>query len=563
MTTDERATVLIVEDDVGVARLVRARLERAGHAVEAVTTGESGMERVRRGGVDLLVLDQQLPGGVSGLQLYEGVKAAGLDVPAILATGFSDEATMLQAIRAGVRDFVPKTADYLNYLVPAVARVIKEVRTERELAESRARAREALRRQRELEEEIEERKKAEKERDRLMQELRDADRRKDEFLAMLAHELRNPLAPLRNGLEVMKRADLSPAQREQTRDMMERQVQVMARLVEDLLDVSRITRGKIELRRAPVELGMVVARAVETARPMIDARKHALTVEVPSESLRVEGDLVRLAQVVANLLNNASKYMEPGGRIALTARREGGDAVLRVRDAGIGIAPDVLPRVFDLFVQADHPHLQAQGGLGIGLTLVRRLVEMHGGTVGASSAGVGRGSEFLIRLPALPPEPARRPDPAITGRDGKGAVQRVFLVDDNVDAANSLALLLRVWGHEVRVVHSAAQALAAAGEFRPDVALLDIGMPEMNGYEIARLLHARDDLKGTAFVALTGYGQEGDRQRSVEEGFRAHLVKPVDPDVLRELLTTLQDGASPQVGAAPTDGDGPGAKGGP
>jgi signal transduction histidine kinase len=542
MTSDVRATVLIVEDDLGVAHLVRARLERAGHAAETAGTAEEGMERVRRGGVDLLILDQRLPSGVSGLQLYERVKTAGFDVPAILATGFSDEATLLQALRAGVRDFVPKTADYLNYLVPAVERVLKEVRTERELAESRASAREALSRQRELEAEIAERKLAEKEREKAQQALRDADQRKDEFLAMLAHELRNPLAPIRNALEILKLSEASPAIQRQTHEMMERQVQLMVRLVDDLLDVSRITRGKIELHKEPIELAAVVARAVETARPLIEARNHELATEVAPGSLLLKGDVVRLGQVVANLLNNAAKYMAPGGRIWLKGGREGNKVVLHLRDAGIGIAPEMLPQVFDLFTQADHPPSLSQGGLGIGLTLVRRLVEMHGGKVEAHSAGLSQGSEFVVTLPALPETNATTPKREKDAAGKAAPTRRVLVVDDNVDSADSMAELLRVWGHEVQAVHNGSEALAAAPGFRPEVALLDIDMPDMSGYELARQLRTRDGLSGTVFVALTGYGQDEDRRRSAEAGFRAHLVKPVDPETLRQLLATPADG---------------------
>ncbi len=414
MTPEQRQTILIVEDDPGTVRLVRTRLERAGYAVESAATAEEGMARIQRGGVDLVVLDQRLPDGLSGLELYERVRAAGFDVPAILATGFGDEATLVAAIRAGVRDFVPKTADYLNYLPPAVARVLQQVAVERELAESRARAREALVRQRELEADIEERERENSERDRLMQELqgeveqrkraeealREADQRKDEFLAMLAHELRNPLAPMRTALEVMKRTDSAPDMLRRTREMMERQVQVMARLVDDLLDVSRITRGKVELRNGPVDLRAVMARAAETARPLIEARGHDFTLDLPHEPLLLEGDALRLEQVIANLLNNAAKYTEPGGKVRLTAGREGDEIVLRVRDTGVGVAPDLLPRVFDLFVQANHPSCLSQGGLGIGLTLVKQLVEMHGGRVEAHSEGPGQGSEFVVRLPA-------------------------------------------------------------------------------------------------------------------------------------------------------------------
>ncbi len=554
MPSERRQTVLIVEDDPGTARLVRTRLERAGYAVESAATAEAGMTRIRGGGVDLVVLDQRLPDGLSGLELYERIKAAGFDVPAILATGFGDEATLVGAIRAGVRDFVPKTADYLNFLPPAVTRVLQQVAVERELVESRARAREALVRQKELEAEIAERERAQHERDRLFQELqneveqrkraeealREADRRKDEFLAMLAHELRNPLAPIRNALEVMKQSDAAPEALRQTREMMERQVQVMARLVEDLLDVSRITRGKVELRKGLVDLRAVVDRAVETARPLIEARGHEFTMDLPPESLPVEGDAVRLAQVIANLLNNAAKYTEPGGRIRLSAGREGGEIVLRVRDTGVGIAPDVLPHVFDLFVQEAHPSNLSQGGLGIGLTLVKRLVEMHGGRVEAHSEGAGKGSEFVVRLPAAEATPPG-PEPGPT-TGGSAAGRRILVVDDNADSADSLAELLQFWGHEVRTAHSGAEALDAARDFRPDAVLLDLGMPDMNGYEAARLLRDRAGLNGTAFIALTGYGQDAERRRSAEAGFQAHLVKPVDPEELRKLLAGLKDG---------------------
>jgi CheY-like chemotaxis protein len=321
--------------------------------------------------------------------------------------------------------------------------------------------------------------------------------------------------------------------------MMERQVQLMARLVDDLLDVSRITRGKIELRKEPIELADVIARAVETARPLIDARKHQLRIDLEAKSLLVEGDMVRLAQVVANLLNNAAKYMAPEGRIWLKAGREGDHVVVRLRDAGIGIAPEMLPQVFDLFTQADHAPSLSQGGLGIGLTLVRRLVEMHGGKVEAHSPGLGKGSEFVISLPAL--SEVERPSPrrGDAGASDPAPLRRILVVDDNVDSADSMAELLRVWGHEVQAVYNGSEALGAAAEFRPEIALLDIDMPDMSGYELARRLTVRDGLNGTMFVALTGYGQDEDHRRSAEAGFRAHLVKPVDPEALRRLLATL------------------------
>jgi len=320
---------------------------------------------------------------------------------------------------------------------------------------------------------------------------------------------------------------------------MERQVQLMVRLVDDLLDVSRITRGKIELHKEPIELADVVTRAVETARPLIDARKHELLIDVAPGSLLVQGDLVRLGQVVANLLNNAAKYMEPGGWIWLKVGREGDKIVLHLRDAGIGIAPEMLPQIFDLFTQAEHSPSLSQGGLGIGLTLVRRLVEMHGGKVEAHSEGLGRGSEFVVSLPAMAEAPTPAPKRDKNAEEEPKTARRVLVVDDNVDSADSMAELLRVWGHEVQAVHNGSEALAVAPGFRPEVALLDIDMPDMTGYELARQLRTRHGLSGTAFVALTGFGQEDDHRRSAEAGFRAHLVKPVDPEALRRLLATM------------------------
>ncbi len=373
------------------------------------------------------------------------------------------------------------------------------------------------------------------------QSLREADRRKDEFLAMLAHELRNPLAPLRNALEVLKLPDADPADAARMRAVMERQVEHLVRLVDDLLDVSRIMRGKIALRKEVVELAAVVMRAVETAQPLIEARAHELSVKVDDGAVPLEGDLVRLAQVVSNLLHNAAKYTEPGGRISLEARREGAEVVLCVRDNGVGIPPEVLPHVFDLFVQADRSMARSQGGLGIGLTVVKRLVELHGGRVEARSEGPGRGSEFIVRLPAAEgPKPAPKPRPAPDGQPA--ARRRALVVDDNADAAESLAVLLRSAGHEVRTAYDGPSALAAARDLRPEVVLLDLGLPGMDGCEVARRLRQLEGLQGALLVALTGYGSEEDRRRSKEAGFDRHLVKPVDPAELRELFAAAPAG---------------------
>jgi signal transduction histidine kinase/DNA-binding response OmpR family regulator len=370
---------------------------------------------------------------------------------------------------------------------------------------------------------------------RLYGEVQEADRRKNEFLSMLAHELRNPLAPIRNAVQILGIQGNTAASLQWARDIIDRNVHQLVRLVDDLLDVSRITRGKIRLQREAVTLAAVIAQAVEISQPLIASRRHELTVSVPEESVWVHGDSTRLAQVLANLLNNSAKYTDEGGRISLAVAREGEEAVVRVRDTGVGIPPDMLASIFDLFTQVDRSLDRSQGGLGIGLTLVHRLVEMHGGRVAAFSAGANKGSEFVVRLPVL----SRQPIPRASkngGLEPVAAPRRVLIVDDNVDGAESLSLMLQLAGHQVQIVHNGPDALEAAPAFRPDVVLLDIGLPGMNGYEVARRLREQPELASTLLVALTGYGQEEDRQRGREAGFDQHLVKPVDPPVLASLL---------------------------
>lgn len=369
---------------------------------------------------------------------------------------------------------------------------------------------------------------------RLYKEVKDADRRKDEFLAMLAHELRNPLAPVRNALQIMKIAAHDQTAIEQARQMAERQIVHLTRLVDDLMDVSRITRGKIKLNVRPVELATILAGAIEASRPLIELRRHELTVTYPPEPVRLNADATRLVQVVTNLLNNAAKYSEEGGNIWLTAEREGAEVLISVRDTGIGIPSEMLPKIFDLFTQVDRSLDRSEGGLGIGLTLVRRLVEMHGGTVQAFSKGPGHGSEFVVRLPtcAAVATPSG-PHPS----ESQSAMQlRILVVDDNVDAAESLGLLLRIQGHEIQTAHDGADALRLASVFRPDVVLLDIGLPRLDGYEVARRLRKDDNTRRCLLVAMTGYGQEEDRRKSRAAGFDLHIVKPVHPDAVREIL---------------------------
>jgi len=360
--------------------------------------------------------------------------------------------------------------------------------------------------------------------------LREADRAKDEFLAMLAHELRNPLAPIRTGLDLMKHPGADESMRAQARDVMERQVAHMVRLIDDLLDVSRIARGRLELRRSRIDLREAVRQALETSRPLIDASGHALAVDLPEDPVWIDADLTRIAQALANLVNNAARYTPAGGRIAVALASEGNEARVEVADTGVGIVPEAMPRLFEMFSRGE----QTPGGLEIGLTLARRLAEMHGGTIEAASEGRGKGSRFTLRLPlaASLRADAQSAQPAPPAASGK----RVLIVDDNRDAALSLASLLRVSGNDTHVAHDGETAVKAAREYRPDAVLLDLGMPGMDGYEICRALRGRPGGELVRIIALTGWGQDADRKKSEEAGFDAHLVKPATlEDVQRAL----------------------------
>jgi PAS domain S-box-containing protein len=371
--------------------------------------------------------------------------------------------------------------------------------------------------------------------------LLEADRRKDEFLATLAHELRNPLAPIRTSLEVFGlSANLSPAD-QRLRQVIERQVNHLVRLVDDLLDVSRISRGKIELRKQPVELAAIIECAVEASRPLFEAAGHKLIVNLPSQRLVLLADAVRLSQVIGNLLNNAAKYTDAGGQVWLSAQRQDDSVVISVHDTGVGISTEMLPRVFDMFTQLQPVAGRCQEGLGIGLTLVKRLTEMHGGVVEAYSAGAGKGSEFIVRIPLAQTTHAI----VTTPRQGDqvnatpGWPDRVLVVDDNRDAADSLAVLLKSLGIKVQVAYDGSQALLSLRDLRPNVVLLDIGMPGMDGYEVARRIREQADLRHIGLIALTGWGQEEDRRRSAASGFNHHLLKPVDFQILCSLLASL------------------------
>jgi two-component system CheB/CheR fusion protein len=378
--------------------------------------------------------------------------------------------------------------------------------------------------------------------------LEDADRRKDEFLAMLGHELRNPLAPVRNCLEILKSPTLDSAGREECREMMERQVRQLTRLTDDLLDVSRITRGRIALRRERLDLRALVKSGVEAIAPESEARRHVVHVSFCPEDVPILGDPLRLGQVVANLLNNAVRYSDDGGVLEVEVASREGRGVLRVRDRGIGVEAKMLPRIFEPFVQVDSSLARSRGGLGIGLALVKNLVEMHGGTVSASSPGPGLGSEFTVRLPLAAPEERAPAAPAEREEERQASARRILVVEDNRDSAESLSMLLTLAGHEVRVAHDGSTAIAVARDYRPRVVLLDIGLPGMDGFEVARSLRREPELDGALLVAMTGYGQAEDRQRSKEAGFDRHLTKPVEPAVLYGLLGELDGTAKAPPG---------------
>ncbi len=370
---------------------------------------------------------------------------------------------------------------------------------------------------------------------RQAEELAAADRRKDEFLAVLGHELRNPLAPLQNALELLARAGSDPAILNQVRGLMERQMRHLVRLVDDLLDVARIRSGKIVLELERVELSAMISSAVELARPQIDARDHKLEVELPTHDVWIQGDRTRLPQLLTNLLNNSAKYSQTGGLITVSCSSEAQQATVRVRDTGIGMTPEALANVFELFAQAAGPQHTVQGGLGVGLSLARSIAELHGGTLTARSEGPGKGSEFLLQLP-LSRAPERSGGHAAAAAR-VAAERRILIVDDNIDAADSLGIMLAHAGHEVRIAYGGRQALETAARFTPDTMILDLGMPEMDGYAVARAVRSNPQLRHVRLIALSGYGQEEDRRRTSAAGFDQHLVKPVMFDVLNRALS--------------------------
>ncbi len=491
-------------------------------SVEVMRSIGDALIRLQDGLFDLVLTDLRMP-DLSALELLQEMRARSITVPAIVISGQGDELAAVAALKLGAYDYIVKRDNYLVQLPYAIDHAI--ARFELEAANRR------------LETELAERRKVEGDLREHAEALADAARQKEEFLAMLGHELRNPLAPLRTALELSRRIGTDDPVLLNAQAVMERQVAHMARLLDDVLDVSRITSGRIRLDYQHFDLRNVVAEAVDSARPLLDARRHRLRVSVGEDPLTVRGDMTRLVQVLVNLLDNAAKYTDEGGEIEVTAVRERMQAVVRVIDTGVGIAPRLLPKIFDLFTQDDRTLDRAQGGLGLGLTLVRRITELHGGKVEVYSEGRGRGTTFTISLPlVLSATAAAVPRADAVSAFAHGPV-RWLVVEDNLDAGTMLKVALELEGHTVQLAFDGARAVDLAATFRPDVVLLDIGLPRMNGYDAARAIRQLPGLEGVVIIAATGYGQETDRQKSREAGIDHHLVKPVDFEaVLRAMV---------------------------
>lgn len=519
-------TFLLVDDLEENLLSLEALLRRDGLTLLKARSGDQALELLLQHDVALALIDVQMP-GLNGFELAELMRGNERTrrVPIIFVTaGSTDGQRRFRGYEAGAVDFIQKPIE--TDILRSKADVFFELyRQRQQIAEQR----DALEAQ--------------------AQALREADRRKDEFLATLAHELRNPLAPLRHGLDVLRRNPTGKAA-EGIRDMMDRQMVHLVRLIDDLLDVSRVSQGKIGLRKERIAVDMIIRSAIEASRPLIDASGHRLTVDVPAEPLWLDADPTRMAQVVANLLNNAAKYTPAGGQIGIAVRASGGSAVIDVSDNGIGIPETLQSGVFQLFAQVDSHLEHAQGGLGIGLALVRQLVILHGGTVEVTSAGNGKGSLFTVRLPlAAAPAEVAAPARAVAAEPEADQPQniamasprslKVLIVDDNVIVADALGWMLEEIGHQYEAIHDGREALEVATRFEPDVILLDIGLPGMDGYEVCRAFRREDRFKATTIIAQTGWGQDKDKAKAFEAGFTHHLTKPVLIDELERLLETV------------------------
>jgi signal transduction histidine kinase len=581
-TGSERVNILLVDDQPSRLVSYETILRSLGQNLVTASSGLEALQRVMQDDFAVILLDVSMPG-------MDGFETASLihkhprfeKTPIVFVTGvhFSD-LDRIKGYQSGAIDYVqvPISPEILRSKISVLIELYCQRRElevlNRSLADANSRlelSNTRLQEQRTMEleslnaalrrtnDELETANAAlhaeVATRQSVEQALKDADRRKDEFLAMLAHELRNPLAPIANAVAILRRLSTDDPTIGWTRELLGRQTAQLARLVDDLLDVSRVTRGQITLARARVAVGAVVAQALETVQPLIDERSQRLTLDLPEEDLAVDGDLARLTQALGNLLHNAAKYTDPGGNITLSVRREAELIAIRVVDTGVGIEPSAMSNLFDLFFRSSGPDEHAHGGLGIGLALARRLVELHGGTLSAASAGLNCGSEFTMLLPAAPAVPATTDRGAVAAQaaadDGgrESSVHRILVVDDNRDTLDGMALLLSGEGYEVRTAADGTQAIAAAAEFRPDVALLDLGMPNGDGYEVARAIRKQSWGQMPYMIAVTGWGQLEDRRRTREAGFDHHIVKPADID---EILALLR--SRPSRSSAPRDG---------
>jgi signal transduction histidine kinase len=550
--SEEAISILLVDDEPKNLTVLEAVLEDPGYNLVRAESADKALLALMGGEFALLILDIRMP-GMSGLDLAHMIKARKRTarVPIIFLTAYyNEDQHVLEGYGSGAVDYLhkPVNAAVLRSKVAVFAELHRKSReiaisnrallaevTERRRAEQQLQALND-----DLDRRVDERTQAVRQ---LEAELRLTDQRKDEFIATLAHELRNPLAPVRNAVYVLQRQEAGGQPSRTFRDIIARQVGVMARLIDDLMDVSRINQGRIELRRELVELSRVVDLAVEASRPFIDEGGHELALPRLEPGVLVDADVTRLAQVLVNLLANAAKYTDRAGRIEVLVQRGAAEVDITVQDNGIGIAADQLQHVFVMFAQAESAAARSRGGLGIGLSLVKHLVELHGGRVEARSSGLGQGSAFVVSLPLHAARPATPPAPESAGESADApaataAAMKILVVDDNRDSAETLAELLALMGHEVRTVHDGESAVAEAGEFRPEAIVLDIGLPDIDGYQVCRRIREQPWGKSTVVIALTGWGDQDAKSRSQAAGFDSHLVKPVDEEALLASLAS-------------------------
>ena len=543
--------ILIVDDEPRNLAVLETVLDDPGYKLVRATSGEEALLALMADEFAVLVLDVRMP-GMSGFELAAMVKERRKTsrIPIIFLTAYyNEDQHILEGYGTGAVDYLhkPVNASVLKSKVAVFAELHRKGRmleeANRMLLGEVAERRNAESRLSELAQTLEQRvRERTAELEASEERLLEANRRKDEFLATLAHELRNPLAPVRNAIEVLKLRPAEPASVQWATGVVDRQVLALGRLIDDLMDLSRVSQGRIELRRSLVPLNDVLTDAIETVRPLVESMRHELVVMLPDSAVAVDADPTRLSQAFVNLLNNAVKYTDPGGRIEVGVLVEKGDVVVTIRDNGIGIAAEHLEGVFEMFSQVESALSRSRGGLGIGLALTQRLVRMHGGSVKAYSDGPGRGSRFHVQLPLAAGLPASEPaSPAAEpSRAAGGPKLRVVVADDNRDAAETLGALLRMLEHDVQVVHDGEAAVAACAAHDPDIVILDIGMPRMNGYDACRRIRTHPGGAGRTIIALTGWGQEKDLALSREAGFDRHFVKPVDVAQLIELIGTLQ-----------------------